>query len=351
MGDRQREADGFLPAVEVWRGGWIESIHRAAFVAVDSEGVPVAALGDSGRPVLWRSTAKPFQAAPLVESGARTRFGVSDAELAIACASHGGERFHLEAAASLLARGGLDENALLCGPHAPLHAASARRLVEEGREPTALHNNCSGKHAGMLLTTRHLGAHTGAYLEPDSPVQQAIRRALARHAAVDESRIGLAIDGCSAPTFALPLSALARAYARLATALEEPAADPALGAVARAMVGHPELVAGTGRLDTLLMRACPGRLIAKVGVEGMYAVAAVGPRGPLGLAVKIADGDGERAPSALVIALLARLGVLGADAVQKLDTAFPRVVRNRRQLEVGEVRVCAAALDAERVWK
>jgi L-asparaginase II len=329
----------FVPLVKVTRGGRVESYHWAALAVSDPGGRILAAIGDHEATVFCRSAAKPFQTCALVGSGAAAAFNVNDRELAVACSSHGGEPFHLQAVESLLRKGGFSTDDLRCGIHEPWHPPVARKLIHEDRAPTALHNNCSGKHAAMLALARHLGGDPGEYLEPAGPAQRAILECLAEHTGLAEDRIHRALDGCSAPTFALPLESLARAYARLARCLAEPELHPALAAVARSMTKHPDLVAGTGRLETALMKARPGALIAKVGVEGIYAVAGIGPDGPVGLALKVADGDAERARGPLAIEALARIGVLDREAAGGLRRAFPRVLRTLGGEEVGSVEV------------
>jgi L-asparaginase II len=224
-----------------------------------------------------------------------------------------------------------------------MYRRAAEQLIKAGTAPTALHNNCSGKHAAMLLLAQHLGADPARYLEPDSPVQTQLRAAVARHLEVPEAALDMAVDGCSAPTFGAPLAALARGYAHLAAALPGTPGDPHLGRLARAMTGHPDMVAGSGRLDTAIMAAAPGRVVAKVGAEGLYAVAALTPAGPLGLAVKVADGDADRARTPLVLDLLGQMQALPAAALAGLMTRFPRQIRNCRGLEVGRIEVVLPA--------
>jgi len=337
------DARGFDTVVEVTRGGRVESIHLGAAAVCDARGARLAWIGDPDVPIWWRSTAKPFQAVPLLVSGAADRFSVSDAELALICASHSGEPQHVEAVGALLSRAGLTAGQLGCGAHPPYHAASAADLIRRGESPTVLHNNCSGKHAGMLLQVLHQGTDLARYLEPEHPVQRAILAAVAHHAGLEPGAIGIAIDGCSAPTFALPLAALARACAALAVALAGEG-EPALGRIARAMAAHPANVGGTGRLDTILMQAAPGRLIAKVGAEGIYALAALAPAGPIGVALKIADGVAERARTALVLHLVERLALLPDAGLASVRAHWPPELRNCRGLKVGEIRVRGAAV-------
>jgi L-asparaginase II len=321
-------------AVLVRRGDQIESVHRVAYAVVDAGGAVLHREGDVLRPVFPRSSVKPLQALPLVESGAAERFAVSEPELALACASHGGEPMHTELVAAWLARIGLDPSALECGAHAPTHEPTARQLIEQCELPSKLHNNCSGKHAGMLTLALHLGVPTAGYIAPDHPVQQRISALLA--AMSGASLPPPAVDGCGVPTHAMPLAGLATAMARLAD--PEPGGPGAPGraeACARiraAMAGHPLLVAGSGRPCSLIMAAAPGVLV-KTGAEGVY-VAALPERG-LGLALKVADGAGRAAVVAL-IALLARLGALDPAAMALGDLAAP-VLRNHAGRVVGRI--------------
>jgi len=306
---------------------------------VTGEGRILHSLGDHSVPVYWRSAAKPFQALPLVESGAADRYALTAAEIALICASHGGEDRHLQVARRILGRSGFSAGDLQCGAHPPMTAAAAFELVRQGREPSALHNNCSGKHGGMLLLTRHLSGDPSRYLEEQAPAQKAILAALGRVTGFTSAQIGQAVDGCSAPTFRLPLAALAQAYARLAAALVAPESDPALARIARAMTVHPALVAGEGRLDTLLMEAAPGRIIAKLGAEGIYAMAVTTGSQPLGIAFKIADGDADRARTAVALAILGRLALLPDTALATLEERFPGEIYNRRMQAIGKIMV------------
>jgi L-asparaginase II len=329
----------FHPLVTVSRGGEIESYHSVAAVIVAGDGRVLHALGDGDVPIYWRSAAKPFQALPLVESGAADRFSLTTEELALICASHGGESCHLKVARQILGHNGFGPEDLQCGAHAPMTAAAARELVIRGEEPETLHNNCSGKHGGMLLLTHHLGGDPDSYLESGAPAQNAILAAISRVSGVASEQIGQAVDGCSAPTFRLPLEALARSYARLAAALAVPKTDPALARIGRAMTRHPLLVAGEGRLDTLLMEAAPGKIVAKLGAEGVYAMAVTTGNQPLGIAFKIADGDADRARTAVALALLRRLRLLPEAALADLEKSFPREIYNRRKRVIGHIKV------------
>jgi L-asparaginase II len=306
---------------------------------VTPEGRLVARLGDPAAATFLRSAAKPFQCLPLLLAGGEARFGLDAADIALICASHGGTPAHVHRAADLLARGGFGAGDLLCGAHPPFDAASARELVLAGTEPTSLHNNCSGKHAGMLLACRLLGLPAAEYIAPEHPLQRAALGHVARFCGVPPESIGLATDGCSVPTHHLSLTAAARGYAALA----DPGAaglDGAVTAAARrvveAMTGVPGMVAGPGRFTTRLMEVTGGRLLGKEGAEGFYGVAVRGPVA-LGIAVKIADG-GERCRDGVVLDVLRQLGSLSdAEFAALADFYRPRLV-NWAGRFAGEVR-------------
>jgi L-asparaginase II len=329
----------------VYRGSRVESAHRGSVAVVDEKGRAVASAGDAAGPVYTRSAAKPFQAMPLLLAGGGKRFGLGDAEIALICASHGGEPRHVRLAAAMLKRGGFRLEDLLCGAHPPLHEPSARALLREGREPTALHNNCSGKHAGLLLACRILDLPHAQYTDPGHPLQRRIRALLARHAGVSESEVTSAVDGCNLPVYRLPLSALALAYARL-MADRLPDEDRAGAAVrhriVRAMTASPDMVAGTGRFTTDFLAVGRGRWVGKEGAEGVYAVGLIPSRGgpAIGLAFKIEDGS-DRSRDAVTIDLLERLGALSLAARRGLSAyAEPRLY-NARGIEVGRIEPVA----------
>ncbi len=309
------------------------------------EGELVARLGDARAATFLRSVAKPFQCLPLLEAGGERRFALEPADLAVICASHGGTPAHVARVESLLARGGVTAADLACGAHAPFDRESARALRRAGGVPTALHNNCSGKHAGMLLACRLLGLPTAGYTAPEHPLQVRILAAVAALCGVPEASIGLGIDGCSVPCFHMPLAAAARGYAALAHPEAAGVAGEraaVLGRIVRAMTGEPEMVAGPGRFTTRLMQATGGRVLGKEGAEGVYTVAVRGPVA-LGLALKIADGA-ERCRDAVVVGLLRQLGSLSGEECGSLaDLARPQL-HNWRGIRVGEI-VCDAELE------
>jgi L-asparaginase II len=324
-------------AVEVWRGDRVESRHRVRCCVADAAGRLLMSVGDVAEPVFPRSAVKPFQALALVESGAADAFGVSDAELALACASHGGEPDQVALVDAWLARLGLDEASLACGPHAPLFAPAAAALIRSGQAPRRVHNNCSGKHTGMLAAARQLGEPIRGYERTGHGVQRHCAAAIAALAGLDRLPEP-GIDGCSLPNHPLPLAALARAAAALADpSREPPVRKAALTRIGAAMRAHPSMVAGTGRCCTAVMSAAPG-VVAKTGAEGAY-LAAVPDLG-LGLALKVEDGA-TRAAEAALLALLDHVGALDETARATLAPFREPQLRNGAGLAVGRVAVIA----------
>ncbi len=319
--------------VEVWRGPFCESVHSGHAVIWDAGGGIVAAWGDPEAVILPRSSCKMVQALPLIESGAAEAFGLSDAQLALACASHQGAYVHTEMVEQWLRDLRLSEAALRCGPQMPNDREAREALIRAHGEPDQRHNNCSGKHSGFLTLAKHLGA--GAeYVEPPHPVQQAVR--LAFEEVTEEESPGFAIDGCSAPNFATTMTGLARAMAGFAAATGAgDARDQAMARLTRAMAAYPHLVAGEGRSCTALMRAMEGRVAVKTGAEAVFV--AILPEQKLGIAVKIEDGA-TRASEAVITQLLVGAGALSADhPVARTYTYGP--ILNRRDIETGSYRL------------
>ena len=330
--------------VEVLRGDAVESQHRGAIAVVDADGRLRAALGDIERPIFPRSAIKVLQALPLVASGAADALGLTDEELALACASHRGEPRHAQTAAAMLAKAGLDMQALECGTHWPYAEDAARALAAQGRKPSALHNNCSGKHAGFVCLGCHLGGDRAAardfvrgYVGPDHPVMREVSAALQATTGHDLANTARGTDGCSIPTYAIPLRALALAFARVGSghglSSDHAAAARRLrGAVARA----PFMVAGSGKFDTRVMERLGERVFCKVGAEGVYCAAL--PEAGLGVAIKIDDGNNARAAEVAMAAAIEALVVLDdADATFMRGLSEP-VLRNWNQLDVGGLR-------------
>jgi L-asparaginase II len=319
--------------VEVTRGTLVESRHVVHVVVVHAERGMVASCGDPHYVSFVRSAVKMFQALALCEDDVVGRRGLTAPELALCTASHNAEPFHVNTARSLLGKAGVDESALACGPHPPMHAASAAALEAAGVAPGRIHNNCSGKHAGMLALAAHHGWPFTGYHLLDHPVQQRVAQTLAEWSGVAREAIVTAVDGCGLPTFALPLDAVALACARFAAAAAD-GATPAAAIVA-AMRQHPEYVAGTGRLCTAVMQAASAGVFAKVGAEGYYCAGVPSLR--LGIALKVEDGA-RRASEPALLATLHALGALTETELEHLrEFAHPPVLNTRGEV-VGEIR-------------
>jgi L-asparaginase II len=321
------------------RGETIESVHRGHLVVTDGANRVIQTIGDQDFVTFSRSSAKALQALPFITSGAADRFGMSEAEIAMACASHSGEKMHVKLAAQMLAKAGLTESDLKCGSHLPFNEAEAERMLRAGEPPTQLHNNCSGKHAAMLAYARHIRADLATYDLLENPIQQEILKTVAAFAELPAEDIKIGVDGCAAPNFAMPLSAMARCFANLINPPESfrVGAREACRRIVEGMIRYPELIGGTERLDTMLMRAAPGTLISKVGADGVWLCGVLpNERYPTGLAIalKIEDGDDRRARPVVAVELLKRLGVFPKESLSDLS---PMPIRNRRGDLVGRV--------------
>jgi len=314
--------------VEVTRGGMVESRHHGAYAVVEASGRLVASRGDIEAAVFPRSAVKAFQALPLLESGAADEFGFTDEDIALACASHNGEPEHVRVAAGMLAKADVAEACYECGAHWPGDPRAARALVEAGERPRSIHNNCSGKHAGMLALSRKLGVDPRGYTRPDHPVQQAVEAALGEICGVNAANLPCGIDGCSVPTWAVPLERLAHGFARLAAGERA-----AFRRIIRAAVAHPFMIAGTDRFCTRLMRAVP-RAFVKTGAEGVFCGSV--PHAGLGIALKCDDGA-SRASEAAMASVLASLPVWTPEEREALASFSRSELRNWAGLEVGAV--------------
>ena len=322
--------------VEVTRGNLVESRHRGAVAVVDADGATVLALGDVAAPVFPRSAIKALQALVLVEAGGADRCGFGDEELALACASHSGEPAHVAGVERMLRAAGLDASALACGTHWPLHQPSAQALARAGGTASALHNNCSGKHAGFLCAACAMQAGPGGYLDAGHPVQREVKAVLENlgGAAIPDERRG--IDGCSAPNWAMPLVDLARALARFATGRGVGAKRAAAAQRLRAAcAAKPWFVAGTGRFDTELMQQFGARVLVKGGAEGVHCGAL--PELGYGIAVKCDDGHG-RAADAMMAAVIARLLRPDGSEGEFLARFVRPTLRNWKGTVVGGIR-------------
>ncbi len=340
------DAEGGLIQVEQRRGTFVESVHRVHVAVVDARGALVARAGNPDLVTFWRSAAKPFQAMPLVVDGVVDRLRLTREDLALACASHSSEAHQVDLVREFLQRVGASERDLRCGPHTPLSETVARDYETRGVRLTSIYSNCSGKHTGMLALARGHDWPTEFYWRPEHPVQQRCLAEVSRWSDVPADRVGMAVDGCGVVCFALPLRNMALAYARLTIAdfglrigdsaneprgenPQSPIRNPQ--SVVEAMLRHPELIAGEGRPCTEMMRAHPGRVITKVGADGVYSALLV--HEGLGVALKVEDGHGPSATLAIV-SVLEQLGLRPQPA-----SLSARPTLNTRGETVGELRV------------
>lgn len=323
---------------EVIRAETVESIHRGHLFVIDGEGNAIASTGDPSTVTFFRSSAKPFQAIPFITSGAADAYSFTEDEIAMSVASHSGEAMHVERVANMLAKIGLSESSLRCGVHMPFYAKEAERMLRAGETPTQLHNNCSGKHAAMLGFAKHIGADIDTYFLPTNRIQMRILLCIADFTDMPEEKIALGIDGCAAPIFAVPLASMAKSFINLVSPSKFPKlTQDACARVVSAMMKFPELIGGSERLDTMLMQAAPGKMISKVGADGVWLCGVVPnekwPTG-LGIALKVEDGDDHRARPVIAVEILRQLGML---AVGDLADLSPMPIKNRREDTIGRV--------------
>ncbi len=321
--------------VQTTRGALVESVHRVSCVVRHRSGAVVATSGEPPPLTWWRSSAKPFQALPLVQDGGADRFGLDEEDLAIACASHSSEPGHLAAVERFMAKVGVTEADLLCGPHPPLSPDVHRGLLRSGQEPSPRWSNCSGKHTAMLALARLHGWSLQGYHEPDHPVQVRIALEVSSWSEVPMEGLAVSIDGCATTCFGLPLEGMAWAWARLGTSPE-----PAAARICASMLANPWLIAGTGRPCTEIMEAWPGQVIAKIGAEGVYGAAI--PALGLGIALKVEDGDMRASAIALVAVLQHLSEKLGAQLpafpAAELARWIEAPIRNTRGTVTGVTR-------------
>lgn len=322
--------------VEVTRGSMVESLHRVSLAVVDADGGVVLSSGAFERVVYGRSAIKPLQALPLVESGAAEAFGLSAAEIAIACASHDGEEGHLETVLAWLPRIGCTLSDLECGAHLPYHQDSMIALLRSGAEPTAAHNNCSGKHTGFLTLAKHMGVETKGYIKYEHPVQQRILGVLESMCGLDLGDAPRGVDGCGIPVIGIPLGNIALGMARMANPASQPEArQAACKRILDAMAEEPFMVAGSTRFCTRMMQATGGRALIKTGAEGVYCGAI--PELGLGFALKVDDGA-SRASEVATSQVLRRLGIIGDTHAQSLTDLIEPPLFNRAGTKTGHVR-------------
>jgi L-asparaginase II len=315
--------------IHVIRGNTVESIHRGHAAVIRNQGKLIGHVGNPGCETYIRSTAKLLQAIPVIESDAAERFGFTPAEIALMCASHNGEEQHAAGVRSMLAKIGLDETALQCGIHDPYDAASVMEIRQNGLSPTRVHNNCSGKHAGMLALAVHQGHSFEGYMNKEHPVQQSMLAAISAMADYPEERISIGVDGCGVPVFVLPLHRLAMAYSRLAGTVRGAAST-----ILESIASHPYELAGRARFDTQLVQATGGRIIGKMGAEGMYA--AVHRAEGTGIAVKIEDGS-SRALYPAVMEIMKQLQWLRPEEERELASFHCPLLHNRAGEPIGRL--------------
>lgn len=337
---------GYEPLVELTRGGIVESIHLGALAAVDSDGILLAAFGNSDMVSFPRSSMKPFQALPLVENGGMEAFGLTDEELAIICASHAGTNEHVRVLKSIHQKVGLQLSDLQCGVHWPIDKETTFQMRLLGETPDSYRHNCSGKHSGMLTQAKLLEQSLDDYLTPVHLVQQNIRRAVSSMCGIHRDDMIFGVDGCSAPVYAMPLSSFAWAIARLVDPVNlDEERQIACQRITSAMIAYPEMVAGPGQLDSVLMQVMNGKVIAKGGAEGyqligvMPGAIAENSKG-IGIAFKIADGDpSRRATQRVVVEMLKALGFEAEMASEVFASFNQPILRNFRGIEIGNIRL------------
>lgn len=337
----------FEPIFELTRGSSCESIHWGAFAVVDVDGNLLASRGNPQATTYLRSSAKPFQALPLIEMGGQSKYGLTEEEIAITCASHSGTDEHVCVVQNIHRKVGLSQDQLLCGSHPPIHKPTRDRLIKNDEKPSPYRHNCSGKHSGMLALSQMLGATSEDYLNSQHPAQQLILDVISEMCSVPLDQITIGIDGCSAPNFSIPLYSTALGFARLCDPEKggipsSPLRKSACQIISSAMISNPQMIAGPDRYDTDIMRVTRGKVISKGGAEGYQAMGifpgVLSPTSPaIGIALKIADGDPkDRARPAVSMRILQELGLFSSIEMETLSIYGPEsTIKNWRRLDVG----------------
>ncbi|KRE51834.1 asparaginase [Paenibacillus sp. Soil724D2] len=322
--------------VRIFRGSITESIHRVHLAVVNAGGTLLYQAGDPQLLTFARSTAKLIQALPVIESGAADHFGLTDAEISLCCASHNGEAEHVSTAQGILGKLDYHQEHLQCGVHEPYHAPTAQAMRERGESPSTLHNNCSGKHSGMLALSAHLGASPDTYMSIQHPVQQLMLEAVCAMTGVPKPLMQLGIDGCGVPVFGMRIDQLALAFARLGRPDELPQARAnACQRIVAAVRKYPQFLAGSDRFDTRLIEVTKGRIIGKMGAEGIFAITI--PEQGLGFVLKIEDGN-VRALYPAVVEALKQLSLLSQSEISELASYHTPTIHNWQGTEVGIIR-------------
>lgn len=320
---------------KVYRGKIVESSHSGHIAVVNSNGKLLKYLGNPYRITYARSAVKPIQAIPVLETGAADKYALSDADLALICSSHNGEPQHTGRVLAILKRASISVDALQCGTHIPLARYVYEKLIKEGKELTSLYHNCSGKHAGMLITAKHMGETLEDYYKPEHPVQQRILKIISEIFDYEINKIKIGIDGCGVPVHALPLERLAYAFARLANPeIFRPERIMACKRITEAMMNYPEMVGGTGRFCTDFMRVSQGGQFGKLGAESVYLVGDI--KSGIGIAIKIEDGN-TRALYPVVLEVLKQLDLLKKEQIEQLTSYYMPKLKNTRNEEIGKI--------------
>ncbi|WP_370644611.1 asparaginase [Sporosarcina sp. ACRSL] len=322
--------------VTVERGPIVESVHRGSFAIVNAKGEVISSIGDIERVVFARSSMKPLQAIPIIETGAADHYAFDDGDLALACASHNGEEQHTNRAASILQRLDLDVKDLKCGIHPPRQQAAYEALIRSGGVATPIHNNCSGKHSGMLATAKHMNESVEDYYKIDHPVQQRILSVISELTNVPSEEIKIGIDGCGVPVHGVPLRNLALAFAKMAVPSEfKESRQQSIHRVTKAMMNAPEMVGGTSRFCSDFMKHMDGKAFGKAGAEGVYCVGV--PRAGIGIAVKIDDGN-SRATSVVIMEILRQMDLIDEQETKALASYHFPLLLNARKETVGMLK-------------
>ena len=326
-----------VPLIEINRGTITETIHRGAIAVVNTKGNLQCAAGNPKLVTFMRSAAKPFQLLSTLESQAIKEFNLDPSEISVMCASHSGEDYHLTLVRQILKKIGLTEGALQCGPHFPGHTPTQHKMIRNCQQPTAIHSNCSGKHTGMLMGCKIKGFPIERYLDLSHPIQQGILHTLEEVGNISANDIGIAIDGCGVPTFALPIDKIALLFSRLADPIliTKTQRQKGLNNIRDAMIAHPEKMSGSGRFCAALMKYFPKQIVLKSGAAGVYGIGL--PNQGLGIGLKIENGLGEPRYAAVLTALR-KLDILPQDGLDQLWHQFCPPVKNYRQKIVGSVQ-------------
>lgn len=319
--------------VNVYRGDLIESIHQGDITVVSDKGDILFEFGDSKKLTYWRSSAKPVQALPVISSGAAKKYNLTDREIAVICASHSGEDEHVKVVTGILEKIGLDQSALLCGTHPPVHKETARKIWREGKKPPAIRNNCSGKHAGLLTLCQYYGWSTEDYYKPDHPLQDLLLDTISEITVYPKEKIYTGEDGCGVVVYGIPLENMAYAFARLANpATLPPEYRESAERITSSMEKYPELVGGSERFNTELMELATGEFFAKSGAEAVYCVGHHEEN--IGIAIKVKDG-GSRAAKPAVVETMKQLDLLSSDQLEKIEKYHEISMKNHHDHIVG----------------